>query len=384
MHSRRWLIAICLCTAIIAGGCWDGQELDRRATVLMLGIDKTDEGVRVGLQLARPQALAGSTGEGSGRDGAKVVTVVSRVGADVTGALHALQLAVDRDLFFGHTRVILVSEDVAREGILRHLQPLYGGAELLPRSAWLFVVKGSVDEVLAHRPDLDAIPANYLTHFFDNRILLQRPYEVTLGSFHRYWVTPGVEPIVVWIAPGQPDQSAPTLLGLAAFHGDRFVGGLGRVPSKGWVITQNQPPPGRLPIPCPGRPGTLAVRVVKSQNRIRPKVQNGSVKGVQVVANVQARIEGIGCSADMSDLHEFAKFEQAFHDEITHLIREGIRRAQTELQTDVFGFGKAIYRFAHWAWPGDERWAELFPDLPVQVNVTVQLEYTGSYLVPQR
>lgn len=377
MRSRLSRIGMCLCAVLLLAACWDGRELEKRTIVLIIGIDRAEQGIRLSLQLARPQTLApsGTAGAGAG----EVVTVVTREAPDVSAALHELQLAVDRELFFGHTRVLLISEDVAREGVLRQMNPLYGTAALLPRTAWLFVVRGSAEAVLAHRPELDRIPSTYLTHFFENRILLQRPIEVSVGAFHRRWLTPGEEPSVLWIAPGQPDQSAPTLLGKAAFQEDRFVGGMDQEASKGWIITQNQPPPGRLPVACPDRPGTVAVRVVQSRNRMRARTRGNAVEGLVVSANVIGRIEGLNCRANLTDPAEIALFERAFREEILRLIRSGIRRAQTELQSDVFGFGKAAYRYSNHAWPGDERWREIFPDLPVRVEVTARLDYTGSY-----
>lgn len=379
MKSHRKLFWVLLWVQILISGCWDGRELEKRAIVLIIGIDVVGDGVRVGLQLARPQSMSGSASEQSAGGGSEVVTVVSREGADVSAALHLLQLAVDRDLFFGHTRVVVMSEDAARDGVLPHLQPLYGGAALLPRSAWLFITKGTAGAILELRPALDRIPATYLTQFFDNRILLQRPSDVTMGAFHRHLVTPGQEPVVLWIAPGQPDQPAPSLLGLAAFNGDRFVGGLDMVHSKGWSITQHQPTPGRLPVKCPDRPGTFAVRVIKSRNRIRPRTRGGTVTGLTVTANVQGQIEGVDCRASLGDPREMERFDQAFRAEIADLVQAGIRRAKEELKSDVFGFGKATHRYAYQAWPGDERWSQLFPDLPVHTDVTAQLDYTGSY-----
>lgn len=377
MHNRR-KYALLLIMALLLGGCWDGRELEKRAMVLMIGLDRSEAGVRLSLQVARPQSLSGAATEGSS-GGGDVVTVVTREGSDVSAALHALQLAVDRDLFFGHTRVVLIGEELAREGVTELLQPLYGGASLLPRSAWLFVVHGSAEEVLGLRPSLDRIPATYLTNFFDNRLLLQRPYDVTLGAFRRRLVTPGEEPVVVWVSPGQPDQSAPTLLGLAAFRADRFIGGLGENESKGWLLTQNQAPPGRLPIDCPGRSGRFAVRVISSENRIRPIAQGDSLKGLRALISVRARVEGIDCEANLEEPQEVSRFEQALRQRLGELATASIQMAQQELQSDVFGFGRATYRFAPRAWPGDERWNRLFPELPVEVAVQVVLDDTESY-----
>lgn len=380
MRSVARLTALSLALALLLVGCWDGRELEKRAMVLVLAIDKAQAGVRVGLQLARPQAFASTHGGVSDKE---VVTVVSREGPDVPSVLHDLQLAVDRDLFFGHVRVVVVSEEAAREGIWRHLHPLFGD-HLVPRTAWLFVVRGKAKEVLALRPALDPNPSTYLTNFFDNRLLMRRPYDVTVGGFHQRWVTPGVEPVAIWIAPGQPDQSAPALLGLAAFAGDRFVGGLEEVAAKGWVITQGQPSPGRLPVTCPGRPGRFGVRINDATTRVRPRLEGGRVKGMRLVTRMNGVIDGLDCKVSFDDAAEIRRFEQALEERVEELIRTGLERSQVGLKSDTLGFGRAVYRHAVKAWPGEPQWQERFPTLPVTVEVNARLDYTRSYLRSKR
>lgn len=377
MPIRTSSVLLPLLLALVLTGCWDGRELERRALVMVVALDRSDDGVQVSLQLARPQTLAGASGQPDGGDG-EPVTVVARSGASVSRALQALQFAVDRELFFGHVRVVVVSEQIASSGLWPLLQPLVGD-QLMPRNAWLFVVRGSAAQVLAARPALDRIPATYLSNFFENRLLLQRTYDVTLGGFHQRWVTPGEEPIAIWIAPVQEDQSAPALLGLAALRGDRFIGGLDWDASLGWLITQNQAPPDGFPVPCPDGDGTFSVRMVRSANRLRPVTETGRLTGLVASARVRGRIEEIDCGSFNVVPAEMGRFELAFRRAVERHLKQAFDQAQAALGSDIFGFGKAVYRFAPAAWPGDSAWAESFPHQPIRTEVSVRLDFSRSY-----
>lgn len=379
----RRLPVLCLLLPLLAG-CWDGLELEQRALVLMVAIDGTDTGVRVSLQLARPQTMAGSSGETSGSQGGEPVTVVTRAGKDVAAAIQAIQLSVDRELFFGHVRVVILSEEIGRRGAWAYLEPLVGGSLSVPRTAWLFVVRGAAEKVLSARPALDRVPSTYLSNFFETRLLLERPYDVTVGGFHQRWVTPGEEPVAIWISALQEDQSAPELLGVAAFKGDSYQGGLEREESLGWILTQNQRLLGRLSIACPDGDGYFAVRFIRSSIRLRPEVSDGKLTGVAVVGSVSGRIGSAQCQVGALTLEGITQYERAFRAEIERLVSAAFVAAQAELDSDIIGFGKAVYRFAHPHWTGDADWAERFADLRLRVAVNACLDHNRTYTYAPR
>ena len=125
------------------------------------------------------------------------------------------QLAIDRNLFFGHVRAVVIHQDIAQRGMLSLVNPMLQ-SHITPRETWLFSSNPARD-VLENSPALDAIPSTYFSNFFENNLLLNRPYEMTLGGFHQRLVTPGIQPFAMWIGRGDKELSAPSIAGLAAF-----------------------------------------------------------------------------------------------------------------------------------------------------------------------
>lgn len=368
---RHNLVILLLAGVMLMTGCWDGRELEKRSLVLLVGVEREENQYRVYLQLARPQSLGGGGGEGKG-DGDPAL-VISRSGEDLPEIVQKLQLSVDRELFFAHVRGVVLSESVAQDGILGILNVLKNELRV-PRTAWIFVVKGGVRPVLTARPELDRIPSTYLSNFFENLTLFQRPHDVSLGSFYNMAVTPGIHPVAMWIGERQPDQSAPSILGVAAFQGDRFQGGLTAEQMIGWTLLKGQPLPGRIYVPCPGGKGQFAVRITTVRRRIYPQVGDGEVRGVLVQLWVAGRTAAVTCQTQDALPATSEALTRAFEERVERAASLAISASQSDVRTDVLGIGRMVYRHAFRHWPGEERWDELYPTLPVRLQTESVLD----------
>jgi spore germination protein KC len=119
-------------------GCWDRLEIEERAVVLGISVDVAgpsadkeedeisylagsysaphNEMIRVAVQIALPGKIPLGPGEsGGGKGGARqTVWVIDVVGNTIDDALMNLQQQISGRLFFGHLRVIVVSEELAK------------------------------------------------------------------------------------------------------------------------------------------------------------------------------------------------------------------------------------------------------------------------------
>lgn len=379
MRNRICSLLLLVCCLVLLPGCWDGRELEKRAIVLMVGVDRAEPGVRVTLQLAWPQSMIASPGQEGGSKSNEPVAVITRAGVNIAAALQEIQYEINRELFFGHVRAILISESAAQLGSWKIIEQLVGGGLAVPRTAWLFVVSGEAEPVMHARPALDRVPAIYLSNFFETRLLLERPYDVTIGGFHQRWVTPGEEPVAVWITADEQEAAPLTILGIAVFQEDQFLGGLSREESVGWALTQNQRIPGRLTVDCPQGGGRFTVRFLHSSLRLRPHVTAGKLVRQVVQGGVSGRIESSECNLYHLDPKEMTRFRQAFQDEVKRLLNAAFERAQQEFGTDIFGFGRSVFRYAHQMWPGDAAWRRQFREVEIGIEIDVQLGNVHTY-----
>jgi len=115
MKLMKSIFLLMLCGALLSG-CWDRNEINDVAFVLGAAIDREKDGYRVSVVIPLPGNLSGPTGGGGGGN-KKPYTIQSEVGTTTHEAIDKLQLQLSRKLFFAHSRLILIGEDVLQEGI---------------------------------------------------------------------------------------------------------------------------------------------------------------------------------------------------------------------------------------------------------------------------
>jgi spore germination protein KC len=71
--------------------------------------------------------------------------------------------------------------------------------------------------------------------------------------------------------------------------------------------------------------------------------------------------------------------ERELSDSIRDDIEASLRKAQKELKTDIFGFGFSFYRKYPKLWHKEyeQKWEDIFPELPVTVHVDAKVINTG-------
>ncbi|MDQ0191436.1 Ger(x)C family germination protein [Alicyclobacillus cycloheptanicus] len=353
--------------------------MQKRTVILMIGIDpaeNTKYGVRVSLQLARPQSFRSAGTDSPDTEGKRAV-VVSQEGEDAADAIRKIQLSTDRRLFFGHTRAIVIHQQLAKRGVMDMINPLLQ-SRTTSRETWLFVSQTPARDVLEYTPALDAIPSTYLSNFFENRLLLKHSYEATLGGFHQRLTTPGIQPVAVWIGAADKNLSAPRIHGFAMFRGDRFAGALDQEQSLGWMFVTNQFPKSILAFDCPHHQGgRFTVDVTSVKSRMRVRYEPGRPPQANITVRLRGWIQG-GICVQHADRAELSELTRQVKTQVEELVNTSLKQCEAA-DTDIFGMGRDVYRFSNEDWLGDDAWNHAFARMNTNVKVDVRLQFLQSY-----
>jgi len=116
--KTKWIIHTLVSLSLIfpLTGCWNSRELNDLAIVSAIGIDKaaSKDEYRVTFQLVNPSATATSAGASTGQP---PITIYTSTDHTLFGALRKTSKQASRQLFFAHTQLIVIGEDLARSGI---------------------------------------------------------------------------------------------------------------------------------------------------------------------------------------------------------------------------------------------------------------------------
>jgi len=390
-------------------GCWDRLEIEERAVVLAIAVDIADseeaenesyiqedalkensgtplpEGhlIRLTAQIAVPGRIPLGPGEGGGggtSGGQKPVWVLESVGHTIEDAVEALQQEVADRLFFGHLRVIVISEEIARRGTGNINDYLRRNPEIR-RLAWLVVSKESAAEFMKAAPQLERVPALYLLATLDNAVQMGRYPMEPIGSFWIKLSSEGREANLPYLQVEDKDNVR--LAGLAYFKGDKLAGVTKTLEIALYMgLIGNGQGGYSSYVRIPGTEDTAMFRVTNRRAHTDVHMSNGRPT-VRVSIFLEGNISEVSepDAGKVASLDVIRLIETDLSDRITQQYEDFIRQLQAE-GSDIFGYGEYIRAKEPGYWNRHirtkERWREAFKDLDVQVTAKLQVRRVGQ------
>lgn len=382
MLPRRRLLAgfLILCLLPLAG-CWDRQEINDVAFVLASAFDLEDDAYRVTVQIPLPQKVAGGgTGGGSPRPW----YVDSATGSTIRDANANQQQAYSRRLFFAHRRVVLVGEELGREGVGPALDILTRVPSNRSTSL-LIMTKGPASSLLNIDSPAEQYPAELIREIA--QAIIKDPTSVQ--SFLDTLYTDGIDPMapVMQLRQTEPGPAGAVFStakfgGLAVFRQDKVAGYLSPEDSNAILLAAGQSRTVSLPISPPGDEGQMAVVINTVQSDLQPRINRGRpaiLLQVRAGATIQENVAPYQVTAPGGR----QVIEEAVNRQLQQQISQAVSRLQTEYRSDALGFGDAFRRKLPREWKHmSARWGELYPEVEVSVQVAVHIEHAGSAVAP--
>ncbi|GAB6273231.1 MAG: Ger(x)C family spore germination protein [Peptococcaceae bacterium] len=390
-------------------GCWGFREVDEEAFITILGLDKGKENLLVlTAQIAVPRGMGGGgMGQGGGTASggqAKPTMTVTVECRSILAGLNMLNATLERRPSLTHLKVVVVSEELARQGIKSHLIQLLRYFEFR-RSTFLVVSRGPAQRLIKQfQPIMENSPAKFAELFTGSQ---RYAGFIPFGQVHHFYndlKSTTVQPVAMLVSlkekspenlPAEEEHFSEgqfyagqlplkggnniELMGTAVFYQDRMVGMLNGEETlilnllRGWLKQT------LLTIPDPANPKysiSLRIKMERKPNlkvtlsQGRPKIYVRLFLDGEIVST-QSRIN-YGSPAKLSLL------EGELNKLLAEKTRNLIAKTQDEMQTDLFGFGnKARHLVATWPQWQKLNWLEIYPQAQTNVTVKIHLRRFG-------
>jgi len=391
--NRTWVVIGLL--PLLLTGCWDRLEIEERAVVLAISVDlakpeaaKEESDIshmdqvnpvpkhsmiRIAAQIAVPGRIPLGPGEGSNTS--TPVWVLEAVGHTVDDAMLAMQQQVSDQLFYGHLRVILVSEAFARSG-MGNLNDYFRRHPEVRRLAWLAITQGKAAPLMKTAPELERVPALYLLSMFDHAVEMGKYPNEFVGKFWSKMSSLGTEPHLPYIRPLKTGNIE--IGGLAYFRGEKMVGTTKPLEIGAFMGITGMPEGGYSAfVRLPDSDETVMFKANTRQTRTSVTLKDGKphVKiHITLEGDIAEKSEGYATSLDQ--VHVLQRIQQALEADSEELYGNLIRKTQKD-GSDIFGFGERLRAKepAYWnrhvrtkaAW--EEQYAELTAEIVADVNI---------------
>lgn len=388
-------VAVVLLMTVVATGCWDKREAEDLGYVRSTALDRAPGGkVRLLVQVPSPRAIGGG-GMAAITPAASIASKPYRNfeadGATVFDAIRQLALQSPRRLFWAQNGTVIFTEDLARQGIARHLDFFERSMEIRRRLNHVLVTPSEPNILLDIPAPHETNPSGRIERIIEQERQSSRFAVVNLSDFLEMLATEGQDVYCGVVRarrnpafPGRvQDPNAPEpgltlqLSGAAAFRGDRFAGYLTERETRGLLWAQNRLLGGAVTVPAPDGRSRVTLEIVRGKGRIVPAIEDGRLTATVKVTGVEADVAQSEGALDLSRPETVRALDRALSQAIEGEVLAAAVRAQ-ELGADVLGVGAAFHRKFPRQWREMKAdWAEIFPTVEVTARAEAAVRRTG-------
>ena len=388
------IMTLLIVIAPLLTGCWSRHEINDVAIVLGVAIDKADNGkLRLALQIAVPKASGGAGGSGQGSGSTKSTMMVSAEGESIMEAYRIIQEKIPREIFFAHCRVIIVGEELARDGVSSVLD-FFSRHRQSHLRYYLLFTKGEAVDILHSSPQFESALAEEIRE----KEKTGTGVRVRVREFWERLLSDGEEPVAAQVSDlliekGSQNEKKesgtskriPSTIGAAVFRGDRLVGWLNDEETRGilWIRSEFESGVIAVSIPKEKGGGRIAAQIWKVSTKIKPIFQNGKLK-IKIETYGGIEIYENSSKLDLGNPTVLSTLQSMFEKEVETRIHLTLDKAQKKLKSDIFGFGQEVNRSYPKMWETDykKRWNTIFPDTEVEVDSHITVQGTGFTTKP--
>lgn len=380
---------------LLLTGCWDRIEIEDRGFVIGVAIDLPEnESVEqhtsqeeankprgqarflATYQFVNPAALSGGTNQGGG--GGEPVFNLTTEGDTIMEINRSLATRTSRSPYLGHTKVVIISEEVAQSKHFANVMDFLLRYQEFRRSTQLMIAKDKAKEIIEIKPDLEKLPVMYIQSVGQNNYRSARMVAPTeIGDVHHDLLA-GSSYVIQRIVGSDKEVK---VAGSAVFHGkdNAFIGWLGEEETEGLNFIKGELEAGMLKVQVEDnligyeiKGATRDITVDKSnkenlkftiniisEGNVPESLETLSWDRIDVLANVQGKVE----------------------EEVVRITEDAVNKLHGDFKTDALGLGQYLSKNEPKLWEEiKDDWEEgrgYFSKSSITVKAEVEIRNTG-------
>ncbi|MBN2982943.1 MULTISPECIES: Ger(x)C family spore germination protein [Cohnella] len=377
---RKWLRTCGMAVLVVlAAGCWDRTEIEERGFVVGSALDAGDDGkVMLTFQFANPSALHST--DSASKPGGKTYSNLSVTANTVFKAARQMSNVFSRSPYLEHNRIILISESLARRGDLGDVLDVFFRDSETRRAAKVMIAEGEARQLLEATTPVEALPVRYIEKTSENPDKSESISPPTnIGNVHAFLLqdTSFAVPKIALAA-----ENAVATSGAAVFNGHdhRLRGFLNEAETTGRNFILGSLNAGALEIKLNDAFVVFEMKHVARTLEADVSDPRRPVFHVSVMAD--GNIGESHLNASLLNKAVLAEAEKKIEEKIESLTRIVAEKAQKEYRSDIFEFGKHLYREHYGVWQQiKDDWdsgENLFSGCTIRVEAKVRLHVVGS------
>lgn len=384
------ILALIFVVLMALCGCWDKQELNDISVVTGIAIDKGSGEYKY--KLTVEILNAGSLNPRIGESLTPTITTYVE-GNTIAELSNKLNLKFTRRLIYSHLKTLVLSKEVAQEGMVDFIDYLERNKEF--RDDFGIVISvGKAEDILKIMYPLQRVSA---IKIYKQMETMEMDWggspNVRISDFISAIISKGREPVLTEVnLVGSTDKgdtmenmqtteldAIVIIEGMSIFKDMKYLGMLSPHDARTWLWLQGDLKRTSLTVPCNAsrEDSFLSVQVNNSETSIKTDFKEGKpIITIDIV--FEGRLDSTQCKDDLTAIATFTKYEELVAKAVESEIIKTIKKVQEEYKVDIFGFGELFER-EHYSLFQEmkDNWNEKFSNAEFFINVSPRIRRTG-------
>lgn len=364
---------------LVLPGCWDVEDINRRgiANTVFFDTGKTGRfktGVVLGIPGTEIPPIVGTVQQFEHRH-----YVITGEGDSMVAAWSEVQAATVRNTFFGQTRAVVLSEELAAGENINDILDFIGRIPLVPPNIHVLIAKDDPEKLLAMPNKDNYTPGNYIDFYFQSRPIRSLAIPMELWRVNSIIDQKTSDPFIPLF---EEYQQMYRIAGTALFSQNRMIGELSKKETEILALIRGTDV-GYLTVHLgDNQHKTFGFAQVRSKTKITPHFSRADLSltfnlDVEIVGRlVDARVP-----ASFSHREIGREEKQEIERKAERMVKEESEKLIAKLQdlhTDPVGFGGKLRIAYPREWKALD-WKQLYPKAKMIIKPKFTIMETGLY-----
>lgn len=370
LTKKTILIMILLLNFVIITGCWNYREVNDLAICTGLAIDKNENNQYVvTVEILNPQS--------KGAESELTPVILSMEGDSIFDAIRNIIVRSGKKLYWSHAKIGIISEEIARKGIISILEFIERDAEFRADMKIMVSKEKTAGEILKSHAALENTVSFQLNNVIKSFKFEPEYLDIELWKFIQLLSGEGISAYMPTANLIEYNGTKiPQIYGTALFKRDKLVGFLDGTESLSLTLLTEENVNGLLvKIEKEEEHAKIIYEISNNSTKYKPLIIDGELTMKIDVELVVGLAELSNIAIEFSDEEVHAEMEKELEANIRTQINHLLDILQKKYQVDSLGFGSIILREMPKEWKKiDSYWKEIYPDLQTIVNVEANIE----------
>lgn len=365
-------------------GCHNYNELEDLAICTAMAIDVEDNNYKVSYMIANSKKIDVSSKEGEAQ-----TIIYSGVGETLDKAINEISLISPKIVYIGHLGIIVISDELARNGVKNVLDYLLRVPESRKSFKILLTNGNKALDVLKILSPLETFPSRNILSNIQSSMTLQSFSKITdYNDFIGVLLDDGVDPylssisVVGDIEEGSKssslEQTVPNsylkVNTIGLFKDDKLMAFSNDEEDLGINFISNNIKQTLLYITYDDN--IVNFNIDSSTTNVKVDYENNYKVTIEIKS--EASINEILSNANLEDEKVIREMEDKAEEKIKNLVKMAFDLAKKN-ETDIFGIGNMIYKNDNKNWKSiKDNWNSMFKDIEYETKVNFKIISTSS------